>query len=162
MALILRKIDPLATTIRDLVNGALKRVGAGSSFHLDACELTVQSANASDLATSLTLANELKALYEFHLADDLAHKVADPAPALTIATDLATAQTLANAIKSDYNTHRASTTYHYTADSTNTITSADATDQSSLNTLLNELKTDLGAHFIGAPTSGQMVRLVDL
>lgn len=161
MAFVLHKTTPFASTIRDLNNGAIKRIGAGSSFHQDACELAIAAADASSLATSLVLANELMALYLFHLADDLAHKVADPAPALTKATDLATAQTLANAIKSDYNTHRASTTYHYTADATNTITSADATDQSSLNTLLNELKADLTAHLAGAPTSGQMVRLVD-
>lgn len=161
MALVLRKTDPLVSKLAALNNGALKRTGAGSSFHMDACERAIAAANASDLATSLVLANELKALYEFHLSDDLAHKVADPAPALTVATDLATAQTLANAIKADYNVHRASTTYHYTADATNTIASADATDQSSLNTLLNELKTDIGAHLLGGPTDGQMVRLVD-
>lgn len=162
MALILRKTDPMATTIATVINGALKRGGAGSSFHIDKCERTVQSANASDLATSLVLVNELKALYEFHLDDDLAHKVKDPAPALVLATDLATAQTLANAIKTDYETHRASTTYHYTADATNTIAAANASDQGTLNTLLNELKTDIGAHLIAGPTDGQFVRLLDL
>jgi hypothetical protein len=75
--------------------------------------------------------------------------------------DLATAITALNAIKGFYNTHRASTTYHYNADSTNTITSADATDQSSANTLANELKTDFTAHVTSGNVSNVPV-LVDL
>jgi hypothetical protein len=39
------------------------------------------------------------------------------------------------------------------SDGGNSISSSDATDQSSLNTLLNELKTDINAHIAAAPTS---------
>lgn len=116
-------------------------------FHNDRSEVIVTSADATDLATSLTLTNELLGVYAFHMADTLAHKVAGVALAsYAQVTVLADAITRANDIKAKYNTHRASTTYHYTADSTNTITSADATIQSELNTLLNELKLDINAH----------------
>lgn len=164
MATVWRNTDPSLAQMRDAINALKTQIGAGSKFHLDAAEVTITAATASDLATSLTLANQIRVVYLLHLENArdggvLQHKVADPAPALTAATDLATAITLANAIKSDYNTHRASTTYHYNADSTNTITSSDATDQSSLNTLLNELKTDINAHMADAP-SAPSIRLV--
>jgi hypothetical protein len=160
MATVLRNTDPLCRVVATAHNSLKAQIGAGSFFHLDKSERTVTAANASSLATSITLANDVMGVYLFHLADTLGHKVDDPAPALVKATSLATAITLANAIKSDYNTHRASTTYHYTADATNTITSADATDQTSLNTLLNELKTDINAHMASGPAAAS-IRLVD-
>lgn len=121
-------------------------------FHNDKSEVTVTAANASDLATSLTLVNEIVGVYVFHMADTLAHKVVGVDLASTaVASTLAAAILLANDVKSKYNTHRASTTYHYTADSTNVTTSSDATDQSSLNTLLNEIKTDFNAHMASGP-----------
>ena len=50
---------------------------------------------------------------------------------------------------------------HFTADATNTIAAANATDQTSLNTLLNELKTDINAHMASAPTTNaSTMRLV--
>lgn len=147
----------------------------GSLFHADvtsdtsgsfsaptATAATVASANGSDLATSLTLVNDIRARWLQHRADDLAHKVADGTPALTapVATDLATAITLANELKADYGTHVGSTTYHYTADATNTIAAVDATNLASLQTLINELKGDFNAHIISAPT-GQSIKLIE-
>jgi hypothetical protein len=161
MANLLRRIEPLAAIVALGVNDAMRRVGAGASFHLDKCEQTITSANATDLPTSLALVNEIWSIYKFHLADTLALKVAGTAPALVVAVDLATAITLANGIKADYNTHCASVVVHYNADATNTTSSANASDQTTLNTLLNELKTDLTAHLIGGPAAGAMIRLVD-
>lgn len=126
---------------------------SGSESAPVATSEAIASANASDLATSITLVNEIKTVYNRHLADDGAHKATSTAISTADASDLATGQTLANEIKTAYETHRASTTYHYTADGTNTIAAANATDQSSLNTLLNELKTDINAHIIAAYTS---------
>lgn len=115
--------------------------------HNDRSELVVTAADASSLDTSLVLCNQLLGVYQFHMADTYAHKVAGVALASYVpARTLAAAILRANDMKSKYNTHRASTTYHYTADGTNTISSADATDQTSLNTLLNELKADLNLH----------------
>lgn len=154
-----RNTDPLASTMVAQLKMLAERTGAGASFHLDATASAITTADATDLATSLALANAIKGIYEDHLGDDAKHKLKDPKPTLTAASTLATAITLANAIKADYNTHRASTTYHYNADGTNAVSSADATDQSSLNTLLNEIKTDLNAHIASGP-SGSLARLV--
>ncbi len=113
----------------------------------------IANPNASNLATSIALVNEIKAVYNRTLSDDGAHKVTSTLISTADATDLATGITLGNALKAAYETHRASTTHHYTADATNTITADDATDQSSLNTLLNELKTDINAHILLAYTT---------
>jgi len=125
-------------------------------------DCVINAANASDLATSLTLCKEIRANAIMHLKDAVAHKVNDTTISGIAAepTDLATGITCANSIKSLYETHRASTTFHANADATNTITSANATDQTSLNTLLNELKTDINAHTAGA-LGGYSLRLVD-
>ena len=158
MATVIRNTAPEVPALVTAINGA--RVAAvGSSFHPDASEVVVTAATATNLATSLTLVNQLRAVFEFHKADTVAHKAADAttmtAPA---ATDLATAITLANELKADYNVHRASTTYHYTADSTNAVAATNASDQDTLNTLVNEIKTDLNAHMAGAP-AGASLRL---
>lgn len=147
--------------ICDAHNDLKTQIGAGSNFHLDKSEYTVTAANASNLATALTLVNEIVRVYQFHMADTLAHKVTGVALAsYAEATDLASAMARANDVKAKYEVHRASTTFHYTADSTNAIVAADASDQSTLNTLLNELKTDLVAHLASGPT-GKSLRLVD-
>jgi hypothetical protein len=137
----------------------------GSSFHQSRTEITggdhrnptitrvtISSANATDLATSLTLVNELKTDLNVHFADAIAHNTAVSAAVTTAAaTDLATAITLANALKAAYNTHLAAANVHFTNDGTNAIAAVNATDQTSLNTLLNEFKTDLNAHMASAP-----------
>lgn len=125
-----------------------------------ASALQVTAPNATNLATSLVLVNEIAAVYNVHAQDALAHNTAvSPALSSPLATDLATAQTLANEIKGDYGTHLAAAGVHFTNDATNTIAAADATDQTSLNTLLNELKTDLNAH-INAALGGESIKLV--
>lgn len=176
MAFTARKVtDAMLFALVAAHNNTRRAAGVvGSFFHADitstpggdvraptAASAVVASANASDLATSLTLVNEIRQRWLDHRDDDLAHKVADGLPALAapVATDLTTAQTLANEIKADYGVHIASTTYHYTADATNTVAAADATDQTSLNTLLNEIKGDFNAHIISAPV-GQSVKLI--
>lgn len=178
MAIVIHKRNRDAAVSAMAVEIARLRVAAvGSNFH--ACALhapanlntdppTVTTltapADASSLATSLTLCNWLIGVARQHFADTAAHKVVDTAdtlPAIGAAIDLASAQTAANLIKASYNTHRASTTYHYNADSTNTITSADATDQSSLNTLVNELKADAAIAHVAGALAGFTVVLVD-
>lgn len=150
----------MATIVADVCNKLKTQIGAGSKFHLDASEVTVTAADASSLDTSLTLVNQLRAVYEFHKADTLAHKAADTATLTApAATDLASAITLANELKGDYNVHRASTSWHYNADSTNVVAASNASDQGTLNTLLNDIKTQFLAHFADAP-SCPSVRLI--
>lgn len=121
---------------------------------------TINSANGSDLATSITLVNETKQVINRHFVDTLAHNTAVSAVVSTAdATDLATAITLANALKAAYNTHRSAANVHFNNDGTNAVASADATDLASLQTLINEMKGDFNAHVVSAPV-GRMIRLV--
>lgn len=114
--------------------------------------LRVLSANASDLATSVTLVNEVKLVLNQHFPDLVAHDtVASAAIATADATDLATGITLANAMKAAYNTHLSAANVHFTNDGTNTTAATNASDQATLNTLLNEMKTDINAHLASAP-----------
>lgn len=136
------------------VHYSTTRVPGGSA-------LTVSAANASSEATSIALCRNIIAVLRQHAADSVAHKLADPTelPEISDVFDLDTAIDGANACKAWQNTHRASTTYHAAADATNAIASADATDQTSLNTLLNEMKTDITAH-IAAALAGNSFELV--
>lgn len=154
MATVIRNIDPLVVPLTTAFNALKVQIGAGSSFHMDASEVLISAAAATDLGTSLTLCNDLIAVVTFHFADAVAHKVVDATalPAINVATTLATAITAANLIKASYNTHCAATAKHYNADATNTIAATDATTQGTLNTLLNEMRTDIAAHMASAPT----------
>lgn len=154
MKKLLKDINLALATPKVHVDVTSKPAGGSFSDPTAPSALTVTAANGDGtLATLLLIANDIKRVYEAHLADDNAHKIADPAPALVAATDLTTAQTLLNAIKADYGTHIASTTYHGAADATNTIVAADATNQATADTLANELKTDLNAHMATALTN---------
>jgi hypothetical protein len=144
----------------------LRVAAVSTNFHLQLSKdaagttLAITSANATDLATLLTLTNELIGKGKAHLTDTGAHKVTDPIawPAFGAAVDLATANTALNLMKASHGTHIASTTFHYNADATNTIAAADATDQGSAQTLANELKTDLTAH-IASGLAGETIEL---
>lgn len=162
MATVVRKTDPTLLICCTAFNALKAQIGAGANFHLDASEQTVTAANATDLATSLALCNNLIGIYRFHFADTVACKAADATslPAIGAAVDLASAQTAANSLKTAHGTHIASTSVHFNADSTNTISSANASDQGTLNTLLNELKTDFNAHMASAPAAASF-RLID-
>lgn len=151
MATVVRNTEPALSMLCSAHN-ALCRLSIGSNFHYDASEVTVTAADASDLATSLTLVNQLIAVAAFHCVDAVAHKAADATvlPAIGAAVDLASAETAANALKVWYAAHRVSTTYHANADSTNATTAANATTQNSLNTLANDLKTQMNAHMATA------------
>jgi len=159
---------PLYQLAADAHNDLKKQLGAGSSFHLDAYESPVASANATNLATAVTLVNEIRAVHNFMMSDTLAHKVADvtdptvQALANPNAGDggLAQAIALANDIKAKYNVHIASTTYHYTADATNAVAAANASDLATLQTLVNAIKTAINAHMASAPTS-KSIRVLD-
>lgn len=160
MATVIRNTDPSATHWCAAHNALKAQIGAGSKFHLDVSEVVVTAADSSNLATALTLVNQLRAVYVFHKADTLAHKVVDSATLTApVATDLTTAVTLGNELKGDYNTHRASTSWHYNADATNVVTAANATDQASLDTLLNDIKVQFLAHMADGSAAASL-RLV--
>lgn len=123
--------------------------------------LSVTLAAATNAATQLTLANEIRRVVNIHFADLIAHDTTSSAAiTIAVATDAASAITLANDIKSKYNTHLSASGRHFTNDSTNTIAAADATDATTLQVLVNELRTDVAAHMLSAPV-GLYVDLQD-
>jgi len=130
----------------------------------------VTAADASDLATAYTLANDLKAMYEAHRVLAATHTNPDATNTISSAdaTTFTTLKALANELRTDYEAHRVliagpvhggadaanvvsavavgTAGIHEQDDVTNTVTSADATTQATLNTLSNELRTDYEAH----------------
>lgn len=136
--------------------------GAGSSIQThNSTALTVSAANATSLATSLTLANQLKQYFNVHRVDTLAHVTSDTTNTVSTAdaTDLTTVIALANAIKTAFNAHLTQASVHCTNDGTNTVATANATDQTTANTLLNALKTSFNAHIQSAP-AGASIQLL--
>ena len=119
------------------------------------------AAAATNPATQLSLANNLKSVINRHFRDAGVHNTALSALIATAdATDATTAITLANAVKAAYNTHCGSVTVHFNADATNTTSSADATDATTLQTLVNEIRTDVIAHMASAPV-GVFVEVIE-
>jgi len=132
-----------------------------SGVHLnDDSTNTVTAADASDLATSITLSNEIKADYNAHVIVAMVsayvtdvytyHKGTDDGAIerTADATTLPTVLVLANSLKVLANLHLASTgtSGAHAAASAEAIAAADATDQSTVNTLLNEIKADYNTH----------------
>jgi hypothetical protein len=82
----------------------------------------VTSPDATDLATAITLLNELQIVENSHFGDTAVHQVADTRTISSVsATDTATAMTLANELKVDYNAHIGDTTVHLAADVVNIV-----------------------------------------
>ena len=64
MATPIRKTEPSVILWATAHNDLKAQIGAGANFHLDKSEKIVTSANAADLATSLTLVNEMIGVYK--------------------------------------------------------------------------------------------------
>jgi uncharacterized phage protein gp47/JayE len=133
--------------------GLVAAINAGAepvvATDLTGGEVRVDALTA-DLATLLTLANELKADYEAHriLTSGPVHQAADTTNTIAAAdaTDLSSLLTLANELKADYNAHADDGTAHYNADTGNDVTEANATDLETAALLLDDLKTQYNAH----------------
>ena len=139
---------------------------AGVLMHFDA-EDPITTPDATDLATSKTLAKALADALVAHGASTAMHSTgetiaiaaytSDPAePA-----DLAETQAIANEVKADFNTHLDHTGHrgvggqggHTPAD----ITTADGSDQGTTNTLLNAIKAAFNAHVKNGAKDVQVV-----
>lgn len=151
---------------------------AGSKYHKDittwgttgnftapsaAARLAV-TATATDEATGVLRANELKNLLVYHLRSTAAHKAADTTTANTLAavadaTADASVITLATAIQTAWNAHDGDTTYHITADTTDDGTSI-GSSAANARTSLNAIFTAYNAHIQSAP-AGAYINLVD-
>lgn len=176
MATIIRKTSPELYALATHQNALLSYMGAGTKIHIDASEMTVTAAAATDLATSLTLANQIKRVYNGsssssivgywvgHRLDTMGHLAVDSTNSVTAAdaTSLATCITLANQLKAKYNAHRTQAGVHHNNDAVNVVTVADAVNlQAEVNALLNDIKAQVNAHMADAPSEVGMLRIVD-
>lgn len=118
--------------------------------------LAVSAGSATDLATSLALTDQINRVLRIHLRHmSPVHQVSDDGyasvmdgyfPTSTLAQGIASA----NASKVVYNFHLVNsvnaTKVHFTDDSSNAVSTTNASDQTSLNTLVNAFKTKVNAH----------------
>jgi len=123
--------------------------------------LTVTAATAADLPTSITLANNIRAVHNLMLADGVAHVAVDTANviATAVASDLATTEALLNALKAAYNLHRLQSGVHVNNDTVNSVATANATDLATSQTLANALKAAYNLHLASAPGGESIVLL---
>ncbi len=127
--------------------------------------ITVSAAAATSLATSITLANQIFGVLNVHLTDDQVHLTTDfvNLPSLdgymnVLAVDLPTVEVLLNAEKALFNAHLTQSGVHQINDVVNTVVAANATSQSTANTLANALKTAVNAHMASCPTGSPRIR----
>lgn len=82
----------------------------------------ITSPNATDLATAITLLNEIRADLIAHFADTSVHLFADPAvPAVGAATDITSALLLADDLVTKYNDHLDDDLVHIVPDTANRV-----------------------------------------
>ncbi len=117
----------------------------------------ITSADASSLATSKTLAKEIADDLAAHAADTDKHSAASTVANAAYASspaepaDLTEVQNILNEAKADFNTHIANATPHRGVTGAGkatigTVSTADASDQDTANTLANALKAAINAH----------------
>ena len=120
---------------------------AGVHDNADATN-SVVAADATDLTSAETLANDVKTKLNLHYL---------------MLSELEEACTLLNELKADYNAHRILTAagVHDNADSVNSIVSADATDLATADTLANEIKAKLNLHYVALSELEEAILLVN-
>lgn len=127
----------------------------------------VATADATALASVKTLANALKADMNIHIASTSQHSAADATNTIGF-TDLAggdtqaTTDTACNELKTDFNAHRSQSGVHPSNDGYHLVEAADASDEATSVTLINQIKLVYNQHIgdgralkwcITAPTS---------
>lgn len=123
----------------------------------------VTSAAATDLSTSIALANEAKADYNAHDTDATPtwHFATGGSYQVTAAdaTDLTTLVTLCLDIQTEYPNHIGDATMHTPADTTNTLGAVTITDLPTCQTFLNDFKAKYNAHLVFAGPENVWVML---
>lgn len=135
-----KTIDPL-----DFANSD----GTLTSFEDDTTNALV-SPVSTDLATSITLLNEIKTKFNLHLSQYRVHVKNDTINVIILddSTNLVTAQDLANDVKIKLNTHLSQSGIHTNNDLANVVLVADATNLATLTVLVNDIRAKYEAHRI--------------
>ncbi len=129
--------------------------------------VTVTAPAATNLATSLVLVNQLFGILTLHMQDGQVHlaqdvvnlSVLDGYQALA-AVDLPSAIVLVNELKTIFNNHLTQSGIHQINDTVNTVNTANATNQTTVDNLANQLKTSLNAHMASCPTGAPRIRFI--
>lgn len=166
---IVRALVKQYNALHDLVDGYgqvvqyhrdVSGVDSGNWESPASVSLQVSAADATDLPTSVVLANNLLAVARQHIADGEAHLLADTTNAVTLvdgyATDLPSVEVVANHVRLKYLAHRTQGGIHVVNDTVNVASTTPATDQSTSNSLLNDLKAKLNAHISSGPSLGRI------
>lgn len=152
---------------------ATATMSTGDYMRPSVAALQVTAATASSLATSRTLTRDIWFVATTHFADAIAdsganggaHAAADDTAITAFGDNIATDANLAaieaalNAYKAALNVHASESGVHAHDDSALVISTADASDQSSANTLANAIKAALNTH-ISAALAGPSIKLV--
>lgn len=156
-----RRLDDVAAVTTHYHLDQTNKSEGGDARSPTVTRLTVTAPTATNLATSIALLANCKAVMNAHFADTIAHDTAVSAASTGVAaTTTATAITEVNIFKGELNAHFTAASVHFNNDAANTITSATATDQTTVDTMLNEIKAAINAHMKSAPT-GAFITLVD-
>ena len=148
----------------------------GDAYSPGFVNVSVSAPAAVDLPSSLVMVNQIAGMLQMHMADGQAtHAAADTTNGafastsptgtqIPYATTLATATTLANQIKTAFNAHLTQSVggvaCHVVNDIANSVTTANAAgDQTTLNTLLTQLKIAVNLHMLSAPV-GEGVQIL--
>lgn len=134
--------------------------------------VSVTAAAATDLPTTVTLANQLRGVLKMHLTDTSAHLKSDSVndgyvdgyshfmdgysalqPAAFGVAQLVLASNILNVVKIAFNAHRTQSGVHVSNDNGNVVSTANATDLASAEALAIALKAALNLHMGSGPAS---------
>jgi hypothetical protein len=144
-----RVLDDPTTLISD---GVFTGVVFGLSDGQRTAMVGFITTDATNLSSSLVMANDLRAKFDLHLTNLGSHNPDDESELVGVvnASDLTSLIILLNEIKARFNAHIAKGSgvgnVHQTADVVNTVTLADATDLDSSIELTNDLRSKFNAH----------------
>lgn len=165
------RIDASVAAVNEVIQALVD--GGKIVHHQYKSASLIATPDATDLATSKTLAKALALALVAHGADADIHAAADvitQAASWTSApaepANLTEVQNIANTLKSDINTHVANATPHRSVwggpgvngvITAHALTTTTATDQTTANALLNAVKNFLNLHMKAAASSIQLI-----
>lgn len=144
-----------AAVIEESPDGVFTGVGFGMSDGDNVALVGFIMTDATNLTSTITLANDIKAKFNTHLVQPTVHAPDDTASAVEIvdATSLESVVILLNALKLKYNAHVAKAdptlsmvNVHKLVDSVNEETTADAEDLDTAIALANSIRAKFNAH----------------
>lgn len=149
-------VDEIAR-LKDTVHYDVSARRGGAADNPRAVPYEVTAPDATNLATAITLALNIKQQAGYHWRNAFAH--VDGSVLTFTAPDPTNEGTLVTwciELKAKYNGHLEDTDQHQKTDVTNAIAASTPTNTAECVTLLNEAKADLNAHILDAPLAAKI------